>query len=107
MDNPATRTTTTSEGHAHMTHADTGPGGLHEERGEGPGREWGTVVLRLLAALLVLGGAYVAAALYFQDRPPAGMSVDGIDIGSMTREQAEDHLDNELDDRLQEPVTVT
>ncbi|MFK5634685.1 VanW family protein [Ornithinimicrobium sp. LYQ103] len=83
-----------------------GPG-LPEEPPERPGTEWGSVVLRLLAALLVLGGAYTAAALYFQDRQPAGMSVDGIQVGSMTRDQAEEHLQDELADRLVEPVRVS
>ena len=82
--------------------AHPGPG-LPEEA---PGTEWRSVVLRLLAALLVLGGAYTAVALYFQDRQPAGMSVDGIQIGSMTRDQAEEHLEDELADRLAEPVRV-
>ncbi|AXH97633.1 VanW family protein [Ornithinimicrobium avium] len=89
-----------------MSDRDTLDPGLREERST-PGREWRAVVLRVLAAVLVLGGAYVAAALYFQDRPPAGMSVDGIEIGSMTREQAHAHLERELADRLEEPVTVT
>ncbi len=80
--------------------------GLREERGRGPGREWASVLLRLLAAVLVLGGAYVGAALYFQDRPPAGMSVEGIEIGSLTRDQAESHLESQLADRLEQPVTV-
>lgn len=87
-----------------MSDRDTLDAGLREER---PGAEWRAVVLRVLAAVLVLGGAYVAAALYFQDRPPAGMSVAGVDIGSMTRADAEAHLGRELADRLAEPVTVT
>lgn len=82
------------------------PSGLREEPGAGPGREWASVLLRLLAAVLVLGGAYVGAALYFADRPPAGMSVEGIEIGSLTREQAESHLETQLAERLEEPVTV-
>lgn len=79
--------------------------GLQEE--SPAGGEWRAVVLRLLVALVVLGGAYVAAALYFQDRPPAGMTVDGVDIGSMTRDEAAAHLDRELADRLEEPVVLT
>ena len=86
---------------------DPRPGGLREERPRGTGREWGSVLLRLLAAALVLGGIYVGAALYFKDRPPAGMSVDGIHIGSMTREQAEEHLRGKLAERLEEPVAVS
>ncbi|HSP59884.1 MAG TPA: VanW family protein [Ornithinimicrobium sp.] len=79
--------------------------GLQEE--SRTGGEWRAVVLRLLAAVVVLGGIYVGAALYFQDRPPAGMTVDGIDIGSMTRDEAVERLDRELADRLEEPVVVT
>ncbi|GAA1171154.1 VanW family protein [Ornithinimicrobium humiphilum] len=80
--------------------------GLREERTSGPGREWLSIVLRLLAAVLVLGGLYVGAAFYFKDRPPAGVTVDGIEIGSLTRDQARAHLEDELAPRLQEPVTV-
>lgn len=90
-----------------MSQTDTLPDRLREEESGGPGREWVSVLLRLLAAVLVLGGAYVAVAYYFEDRPPAGMRVEGIDIGSMTREQAQAHLDRQLAGRLQDPVTVT
>ncbi|GGK65725.1 VanW family protein [Ornithinimicrobium pekingense] len=90
-----------------MSQTDTRPDRLREEDGGGPGREWVSVVLRLLAAVVVLGGAYVGTALYFADRPPAGMSVEGVDIGSMTRDQAVAHLEQELVPRLQEPLTVT
>jgi vancomycin resistance protein YoaR len=89
-----------------MSQTDTRPDRLREENDRGPGREWVSVVLRLLAAVLVLGGAYVGTAVYFQDRPPAGVSVDGIHIGSLTREQAQARLEGELAQRLQEPVTV-
>lgn len=89
-----------------MSQADTMPDRLREEEPEGPRREWLSVVLRLLAAVLVLGGAYVGTALYFQDRPPAGVSVDGIQIGSLTREQAQARLETELGPRLEEPLTV-
>ncbi len=89
-----------------MGERDTVDPGLREERST-PGAEWRAVVLRVVAAVLVLGGAYVAAGLYFQDRPPAGMSVDGVEIGSMTHDQALAHLESELADRLQEPVTVS
>ena len=90
-----------------MSQTSTVPDRLREEDPGGPRREWLSVVLRLVAAVLVLGGAYVAVAFYFQDRPPAGMSVEGIDIGSMTRTEAEEHLRAELADRLEEPVTVS
>lgn len=87
-----------------MSDAATGAGSLREEP---PGPEWRSVLLRLVAAVLVLGGIYVATALYFQDRPPAGMSVAGIGIGSMTVEQARIHLESELAETLTEPVVIT
>lgn len=78
--------------------------GLPEEQ---PGREWVGVTLRLLVALLVLGGVYLGIALWFKDRPPAGVTVAGVDIGTMSREAAHDHLERSLADRLAEPVTIT
>ncbi|SOC55697.1 VanW family protein [Ornithinimicrobium cerasi] len=78
--------------------------GLPEER---PERGWTGVALRLVVALLVLGGAYLGVALWFKDRPPAGVSVAGVDIGTMSREAARDHLERSLADRLAEPVVVT
>lgn len=81
--------------------------GLREEAARGSGQEWRAVLLRLLAALLVLGGIYVGAAFYFQDRPPAGVSVAGVEIGSLTREEAVEHLDRQLEDVETAPVTVS
>jgi vancomycin resistance protein YoaR len=79
---------------------------LREERAGGTRREAGATVLRLLAALLVLGGVYLGAALWFQDRPPAGVSVDGVDVGSMTRADAEAKLAAAFAGRTAEPVRV-
>ncbi|MFK5584557.1 MULTISPECIES: VanW family protein [unclassified Serinicoccus] len=69
-------------------------------------RGWVPALLRLLIAAVVLGGAYVAVALYFQDRAPAGVSVSGVDIGSLSEDEAREKLDRELADRLSDPLTV-
>jgi vancomycin resistance protein YoaR len=65
------------------------------------------VALRLVVALLVLGGTYLGVALWFKDRPPAGVSVAGVDIGTMSREAASDHLERSLAGRLEQDVVVT
>jgi len=76
-------------------------------REEGDGRGWWAVVGRLAAALLVLGVIYVGAAFYFQDRPPAGVSVAGVEIGSLTEDEARAELTREFADRTTEPITLT
>src|SRR5690606_20995094 len=67
-----------------MTDAAGRSAGLPEEPRAGTG--WGSVLLRLLVAALVLGPAYTLVAFYFQERPPAGLSVAGVDVGGLTRE---------------------
>lgn len=79
------------------------PARLREERGQ---RGWWSVLLTLAVAVVLLGGAYVGAAYYFKDRQPAGMSVAGVDIGSLTREQAHDVLDRQLAEVTSTPITV-
>ena len=79
---------------------------LREEGPRGTGQEWGAVLLRLGAAALVLAAIYVGAALYFQDRPPAGVTVAGVGVGSMTRDEAQAHLESQLADQAARPVTV-
>lgn len=79
-------------------------GGLPEER---PEREWLGVMARLVVAVLVLGGVYVGAALWFKDRPPAGVQVAGIDVGTMSRDAAHAHLERSLAPRLAEPVVLS
>ncbi|WP_377536766.1 VanW family protein [Ornithinimicrobium tianjinense] len=68
--------------------------------------QWRTVGLRLLVALLVLGGVYLGVALWFKDRPPAGVNVDGVHIGTMSRDAAREHLEESLAERLEQPVPV-
>lgn len=81
--------------------------GLQAEDERRPGQEWRAVLLRGLVAVLVLGGVYVGGALYFQDRPPAGLSVAGVEIGSLTHDEVLSHLQRQLADEAAEPVVVT
>ena len=59
------------------------------------------------AVLVVLLGAYVVGALVTGDRVPRSTTVGGIDIGGLTRTEAEARLDATLGPRLAEPVEVT
>ncbi|MFX0538312.1 VanW family protein [Ornithinimicrobium sp. Y1847] len=88
------------------TQGGAGAAGLSEEPKRGAGWEWAAVLGRLLVVLLVLGAVYVGAALYFQDRPPAGISVQGVEIGSLPHEEAVAHLESRLADEAAEPVLV-
>lgn len=80
------------------------PGRLREEPARGRG--WLSVLLMLVAAVVLLGGAYVGAAYYFKDRPPAGVSVAGVDIGSLTEQQATEVLSRQLAGLTSSPITV-
>ena len=75
-------------------------------REESEGRGWWAVVGRLAAALLVLAVIYVGAAFYFKDRPASGVSVAGVDIGSLTEAEARAELERELGDRTTEPLLL-
>lgn len=75
-------------------------------REESDGRGWGPVLLRLGVAILVLGGIYTAVAFYFQDRPPSGVSVAGVEIGSLTEAEAREELEEEFGDRTTDPITI-
>lgn len=92
-----------------MSDADTHPSGLREEKGgpRGPGRELGAALLRVLVALGLLGVVYTGVAFYFKDRPQAGVSVAGVDVGSMTIDEAKARVEREVAPRLAEPVTIT
>ncbi|WP_188042979.1 VanW family protein [Changpingibacter yushuensis] len=67
-------------------------------------RKWPWVVL---AAAVVLGGAYVGAGYFFADRVPANTKVAGVSVGGMTKSQASAKLEAELTPKLSEAVTVT
>lgn len=67
----------------------------------------GKVVLLMLGGLLLLaGGAYAAAYLAAGDRVPRGTSVEGVEIGGMTPEDAEEALREGLADRVDRPVPI-
>ena len=74
-----------------------------------PGREkaGGRVVLLLLLALtLLLGGGYAAAYAGAGDRVPRGTTIEGVEVGGQTPEEAVATLEDELADRAAAPVRV-
>lgn len=75
---------------------------------EEPRRSEGrAIVLRLLAAAVVLVGGYVALAYYVGARIPSGTTVEGVDVGTLTKGGAEDLLSNRLSEMLTAPVVVS
>ncbi len=60
----------------------------------------------LLGLLLLVGGAYVAAHSYLQDRIPANTKVDGIAVGGLRTAAAVRRLEVGLQGRAAEPLTV-
>ena len=69
-------------------------------------REGGSATLRLGAALLVLGAAYVGAAWFLGRHVPANTTVAGVPIGGMTPARAEDTLRQALATQEQTPVVL-
>ncbi|MBA2694837.1 MAG: VanW family protein [Actinobacteria bacterium] len=69
--------------------------------------EWTGIVLRLLVAAVVLVGGYVALAYFFGDRIPSGTTVEGIDVGTLSRQDAQEVLGDKLSGLTGEPVVVT
>lgn len=68
----------------------------------------GKVVLLVLGGLLLLaGGAYAAAYLAAGDKVPRGTTVEGVEIGGMTPDDAEQALRDGLADRVERPVPVS
>jgi vancomycin resistance protein YoaR len=71
-------------------------------------RAGGRVVLVLILVLaLLLAGGYAAAALAAGDKVPRGTTVAGVDIGGLTQEEAEQRLEEGLDDRVDAPIQVS
>lgn len=62
--------------------------------------------LILIGFVVVLAGAYVGAAFYFQDKVPNGTTVHGVAIGGMTREEAVTTLEGQLGELNSAPFTV-
>jgi vancomycin resistance protein YoaR len=71
-------------------------------------REGGRLVLIMLLGLLALLGAGYAA-LYFTagDKMPRGTTISGIEVGGLTRAQAEQALDDGLEQTAAEPIEAT
>lgn len=59
------------------------------------------------AAAVVLVGAYLGSAFYFQDKIPANTSVAGVAVGGMTSSQAREELSEKLADKLAATHEVT
>lgn len=75
-------------------------------REEPEGSEWKRILVRLVVAVVVLGAAYVGAAVYLGQHVANGTTVAGVDIGGKTPEAAADHLRNQLEDTATRPVEV-
>lgn len=68
--------------------------------------EWLGILLRTLLALAVLGAAYWGVAQYLGSRIPQGTTVEGIDIGNLTPEDAVRTLESRLTLLADDPVTI-
>jgi len=66
-----------------------------------------TAALRMLIAVLVLGGAYLALAVVVGRQVPAKVTVEGVDVGGMTVQAAAATLKRELGGLATAPVKVT
>lgn len=69
--------------------------------------EWLGIVLRLAAAVVVLVGGYIGLAYYFGDRIPSGTTVEGVDVGMLSSQDAQDVLADKLSERTEAPVVIT
>lgn len=81
----------------------TDPPSLPQERSRS---EWWGIVVRLLVALTVLVGGYVGLAYYLGERIPAGTTVEGVDIGTLSEESARSVLEDTLADLGSAPVEL-
>jgi len=79
------------------------PLSLPQERSRG---EWRGIVLRLGVALVVLAGGYLGLAYYLGERIPAGTTVEGVDVGTLSEASARSVLADKLTDLASAPVQV-
>jgi hypothetical protein len=69
-------------------------------------REAAAVAVRLFLSVLVLGGLYAALAWWTGQSLPAQVTVDGVEVGGLTREQAQSRLAVGLAGAATGPITV-
>ncbi|MDN5715758.1 MAG: VanW family protein [Janibacter sp.] len=67
----------------------------------------GRTFLAVAFVIIVLGGLYAAAALYFADRVPAETRIGGVAIGGQTPAEARQTLEDRLSEEEARPVVVT
>lgn len=64
------------------------------------------VFLGTMGVLALLGGAYAGAAWYVQDKIPTGTTVEGVDIGGLTADDAKAKLEEHLGEPLSQPIPL-
>ncbi|RZS43586.1 vancomycin resistance protein YoaR [Herbihabitans rhizosphaerae] len=84
--------------------AQTDDGAVAETEPGRARRRW--PLLAALIGLLVLGGVYGVDLLVSAGTVPRGVVVAGVEVGGLTRAEAESRLTERLASRLAEPVTV-
>ncbi len=71
------------------------------------GRRWTWLLVSLVGVVVILGGAWVGAYFAAGDQIPTNASVEGIAIGGLGVDEAEQKLTDELVPRYASPVTVS
>lgn len=69
--------------------------------------EWVAIVLRLVATAVVLVGGYLGLAYYFGDRIPSGTTVEGVDVGTLSKQGAQDAVSDRLSDIIEAPLVIS
>lgn len=62
------------------------------------------VILRLVVALVLLGGVYSELATFLSRQVPANATVDGIPIGGMSHDEAAGFVQSSLATRMSQPI---
>ncbi|WP_018024943.1 VanW family protein [Corynebacterium ulceribovis] len=65
------------------------------------------IALTLLAIVLLAGLAYAVDLFFSKNTVPRGVTVAGIEIGGLNEQEAKNRLRGRLEDKLNEPVTLT
>ncbi len=81
------------------------PSAPPSEKKERPGGP--IVIVVVVVLLLLLAGGYVAAYAYAGDKVPRGTTVSGVDIGGLTRADAEVRLEEAFADRASSEIEVS